>query len=250
MRTVTGFHAIEEKIKSLQKDSEKNAKIFFDKTGPRVKKIIETAKSKGIDCVQVSNKELDGLVLSLNESAREHRGIVLQLKEENQIAPNMLDFSQLKGFLSQKKGKSLIVVLDSITSPHNLGAILRSCDQFGVDLAILPNRKSAADSEIIERSSSGASSWVPTMIVPNLSRILEILKDQGYWIYGADANGENIDNFIPAEKIALVMGSEGKGMKNIIREQCDKILSIKTCGKLDSLNVSVAAGILLYKLTR
>ncbi|MGP1588186.1 MAG: 23S rRNA (guanosine(2251)-2'-O)-methyltransferase RlmB [Treponemataceae bacterium] len=250
MHTITGFHAIEEKIKSLQKGNEKNAKIFFDKPGPRVKKIMETAKSKGIDCSQVSSKELDKLVSALNESAREHRGIVLQLKEENQIAPNMLDFSQLKGFLSQKKGKSLIVVLDSITSPHNVGAILRSCDQFGVDLAVLPNRKSATDSEIIERSSSGASSWVSTMIVPNLSRILEILKEQGYWIYGADANGEDIDNFIPAEKIALVMGSEGKGMKNIIKEQCDKILSIKTCGKLDSLNVSVAAGILLYKLTR
>ena len=118
---------------------------------------------------------------------------------------------------------------------------------------MLPSRRGAStDSEIIGRSSAGASSWVPYMVVPNLIRVIELLKEEGYWIYGADAGGENLNDLVVQknDKVAIVMGSEGSGMSRIVRENCDKILSIPTCGKLDSLNVSVAAGILLYKISQ
>lgn len=259
MLVITGFHAIEEKIKSLDKSCVKDAVLLYDKAGPRVKKIIELAKGQKIECQEVATQILNKAVSSLNEIARDHRGCVLQISSEKQTESNIIDAENLRQHLASRNKTlleqnpsrtSIVVILDSITDPHNVGAIIRSCDQFGADLVVLPTRRGATESEIISRASAGAASWVPLMFVPNLVRTVQILKDEGYWIYGADAGGENIENFEKAKKIAIVMGSEGNGMSRIVRENCDKILSIPTCGKLDSLNVSVAAGILLYALSR
>ena len=263
MKIITGFHAIEEKIKSLEKNSK--AILFYNKPGPRVKKIIAFAqslcesKNALIVCRQVEVHELEKLVSTLPELARDHRGIVLQLPGNQKEESNQIEFSDLKIHLKNRisskteNQKSVVVILDSITDPHNVGAIIRSCDQFGADLVVLPSRRGAStDSEIIGRSSAGASSWVPYMVVPNLIRVIELLKEEGYWIYGADAGGENLNDLVVQknDKVAIVMGSEGSGMSRIVRENCDKILSIPTCGKLDSLNVSVAAGILLYRISQ
>ena len=263
MKIITGFHAIEEKIKSLEKNSK--AILFYNKPGPRVKKIIAFAqslcesKNALIECRQVEVHELEKLVSTLPELARDHRGIVLQLPGNQKEESNQIEFSDLKIHLKNRisskteNQKSVVMILDSITDPHNVGAIIRSCDQFGADLVVLPSRRGAStDSEIIGRSSAGASSWVPYMVVPNLIRVIELLKEEGYWIYGADAGGENLNDLVVQknDKVAIVMGSEGSGMSRIVRENCDKILSIPTCGKLDSLNVSVAAGILLYKISQ
>ena len=263
MKIITGFHAIEEKIKSLEKNSK--AILFYNKPGPRVKKIIAFAqslcesKNALIECRQVEVHELEKLVSTLPELARDHRGVVLQLSGNQKDETNLVEFSDLKIHLKNRisskteNQKSVVMILDSITDPHNVGAIIRSCDQFGADLVVLPSRRGAStDSEIIGRSSAGASSWVPYMVVPNLIRVIELLKEEGYWIYGADAGGENLNDLVVQknDKVAIVMGSEGSGMSRIVRENCDKILSIPTCGKLDSLNVSVAAGILLYRISQ
>ena len=263
MKIITGFHAIEEKLKSLEKNTK--AVLFYNKPGPRVKKIVAFAQSLCeskkvlIECRQVETHELEKLVSTLPEFARDHRGIVLQLPGNQKEESNQIEFSDLKIHLKNRisskteNQKSVVVILDSITDPHNVGAIIRSCDQFGADLVVLPARRGAStDSEIIGRSSAGASSWVPYMVVPNLIRVIELLKEEGYWIYGADAGGENLNDLTVQknDKVAIVMGSEGSGMSRIVRENCDKILSIPTCGKLDSLNVSVAAGILLYKISQ
>lgn len=263
MKIITGFHAIEEKLKSLEKNTK--AVLFYNKPGPRVKKIVAFAQSLCeskkvlIECRQVETHELEKLVNTLPELARDHRGIVLQLPGNQKEESNQIEFSDLKIHLKNRisskteNQKSVVVILDSITDPHNVGAIIRSCDQFGADLVVIPARRGAStDSEIIGRSSAGASSWVPYMVVPNLIRVIELLKEEGYWIYGADAGGENLNDLAVQknDKVAIVMGSEGSGMSRIVRENCDKILSIPTCGKLDSLNVSVAAGILLYKISQ
>ena len=263
MKIITGFHAIEEKLKSLEKNTK--AVLFYNKPGPRVKKIVAFAQSLCeskkvlIECRQVETHELEKLVSTLPELARDHRGIVLQLPGNQKEESNQIEFSDLKIHLKNRisskteNQKSVVVILDSITDPHNVGAIIRSCDQFGADLVVFPSRRGAStDSEIIGRSSAGASSWVPYMVVPNLIRVIELLKEEGYWIYGADAGGENLNDLVVQknDKVAIVMGSEGSGMSRIVRENCDKILSIPTCGKLDSLNVSVAAGILLYRISQ
>ena len=249
MKIYTGFHSVEEKIRSSQNKKETGLKILYAKPGPRVKKIISQAKTQGIPCSETTEKELNSLVSNLSETAKEHRGIVLISENEKQISENKVDFDQ---FLKSIKNKdsSIVVILDSITDPHNVGAIIRSCDQFGVDLVVLPERRGASESEIIGRSSAGASAWVQTSVVSNLVRTVEKLKEAGFWIYGADAGGETAGQTSLQGKIALVMGSEGSGISRLLEEKCDKIISIPTCGKLDSLNVSVACGVLLYEIKR
>ena len=249
MKIYTGFHSVEERIRSAQNKKESGLKILYTKPGPRVKKILSQAKSQNIPCVETTEKELDSLVSNLSETAKEHRGILLISENEKQISENKVDFDQFLKSIENKES-SIVVILDSITDPHNVGAIIRSCDQFGVDLVVLPERRGASESEIIGRSSAGASAWVQTSVVSNLVRTVEKLKEAGFWIYGADAGGETAGQISLQGKIALVMGSEGSGISRLLEEKCDKIISIPTCGKLDSLNVSVACGVLLYEIKR
>ncbi len=255
MRIITGFHAIEELIKSGSYTNEGGRpRLMHSKPGPRVKKILELAKKAGVPASLVTDRELDRIVLPLDKSIREHRGLVLTVEGlENEAPQNTVIFEDFIARTqntesSTEADNSLVVILDSITDPHNIGAILRSCDQFGSDLVILPERNSPKDSVIIERSSAGASSWVAQSRVTNLTRAVEKLKEAGYWIYGADAGGESITDIKMSGKVVLILGSEGTGMSRLLKESCDKIVSIPTCGKLDSLNVSVAAGVLLYEI--
>ena len=260
---ITGFHSIEEKVRSQKKDAQSGSsdyKIYFSKPGPRVKKILAAAKDAGISCEQTDDKKLDALVVGLDESLRDHRGIVMEISgDAKQPAANLVDFdSWVKTHSGDAAGHSAtsrctVVILDSITDPHNVGAILRSCDQFGASLVIIPEHNSASDiagNEVIGRTSAGASAWVPVAIVNNLVRAAEQLKKAGFWIYGADAGGQNCRTIDFAEKSVLIMGSEGTGIAALLEKQCDTIVSIPTCGKIDSLNVSVAAGVLLYELSK
>jgi 23S rRNA (guanosine2251-2'-O)-methyltransferase len=143
-----------------------------------------------------------------------------------------------------------VVVLDGITDVHNLGAILRSCDQFSVDLVVIPQRRRAQQSSAVHRVSSGASQHVPLVSVSNIVREIELLQKNGYWAYGADMEGENLHTTRFSDKTVLILGSEGEGLSQLVRKRCDYIVSIPTTGHIDSLNVSVAAGILLYEFRR
>ncbi len=140
------------------------------------------------------------------------------------------------------KPDSLVVILDEITDPHNFGAILRSCDQFGVDLVVTRNKRTAKHADIVSKTSAGASAWIPLAETANLHRAIEDLKEAGFWIYGADMDGETVYNMKLKGRIALIMGSEGSGLGRLLRESCDGMISIPGYGKVDSLNVSVAAG--------
>lgn len=252
MNLYTGFHAVEEKVRrySDSKDESLKVKIFYSKIGPRIKKIIAQAKEAKIEISQISDKELDQMVSSLPKEAQDHRGIVLTADGEKDKAKNEVVLEQ---WLSVCPENATVVVLDSVTDPHNVGAILRSCDQFGASLLILPDHRSASDfkdNQIIARTSAGASSWVPVATVTNLVRSVQLLKENGFWIYGADAGGESLTTIDFSPKACIIMGSEGTGIARLLEEQCDKIVSIPTCGKIDSLNVSVAAGVLLYERHR
>lgn len=262
---ITGFHSIEEKVRSLKKDTQSGYKLYFSKPGPRVKKILAAAKEAGITCEQTSDAQLDSLVSGLDESLRDHRGIVMEISgSAKQPVANLVDFDAWIKIHSGEDGdagangaagssRCTVVILDSITDPHNVGAILRSCDQFGASLVVIPEHNSASDiagNEVIGRTSAGASAWVPVAIVNNLVRATEQLKQAGFWIYGADAGGQNCRTIDFPAKSVLIMGSEGSGMAALLEKQCDTIVSIPTCGKIDSLNVSVAAGVLLYELSK
>ena len=191
------------------------------------------------------------MVRVLPPLARDHRGIVLCVSGETPQVSNMVDFEQWVSAVNpDEKGRKTVVLLDSVTDPHNVGAIIRSADQFGACLVIIPEHRGqsqVSENEVIARSSAGASAWVPVAIVKNLVRSVQLLKEKGFWVYGADAGGTSVQNLSFAEKSVLVMGSEGNGIAKLLSQQCDSIVSIPTCGKIDSLNVSVAAGVLLYE---
>ena len=150
-----------------------------------------------------------------------------------------------------KEGDSaLVLALDEITDPHNLGAILRSADQFSASLIIVPERRSASANETVIRISSGAAQYVTMSTVTNLAKELDVLKQFGFWVYGADMNGESSYDMDFPNRTVIVMGSEGSGMRSLVRAKCDHIVSIPMSGHIDSLNVSVAAGILMYEYRR
>lgn len=251
---ITGFHAIEEKIRSLKEGTTPDFMLYYSKPGPRVKKILEEAKKAGVTCRQADDKALDQLVKDLDPVLRDHRGLVMEQTGKSKAPSNLVDFDAwLKKISAGQDQKLRVIILDKVTDPHNVGAIIRSCDQFGASLVVLPEHNSAsniATNEIIARSSAGASAWVPVAVVKNLVRAAEQLKEAGFWIYGADAGGETCTKIDFAPKTALVMGSEGSGIDVLLHKKCDTIVSIPTCGKIDSLNVSVAAGVLLYELYR
>lgn len=249
---ITGFHAIEEKVRrAVESGKNDGLSISYSKIGPRVKKILELASSVKIPCAQVDSKDLDALVQKLPEIARDHRGIALCVEGADGNQTNV-DFESWIASQKVSDAKATVLILDSITDPHNIGAILRSADQFGASLVVMPRRNSASvsDNEIIARASAGAVSYVPVSVVSNLSRAAQKLKDAGFWIYGADAGGKSVTELKFPEKTCIVMGSEGTGISSLLEKQCDVIASIPTCGNIDSLNVSVAAGVLLYEVYR
>lgn len=252
----TGFHGVEEKVrresesKNRKQDEKTQLHIYYSKPGPRIRKILGMAKEANIECTQLTDKELDEMCKVLPEQSRDHRGIVLSAEGEKARAVNDVE---LQEWLKTVKAKSTVIILDGVTDPHNVGAILRSCDQFGADLLVVPQRnspKEIQENEIIARTSAGSSAWVSLAVVTNLVRTVEQLKEAGFWVYGADAGGESLQKNTFAEKTCIIMGSEGNGMGKLLSQKCDSIVSIPTCGKIDSLNVSVAAGVLLYERHR
>ena len=253
---LTGFHAVEERVRNAyaNKDTVSSMQIFYSKPGPRIKKILEQAKKAGIAYSQTDDKTLDDMTKNLGNAERDHRGIVIRITGAEAKPDNIVDFDNwLNDVGSKAEGRCTVVVLDSVTDPHNVGAILRSADQFGASLVIMPERHSSNkinDKDVLQRSSAGAASWVTCSVVTNLVRCVEKLKSNGFWVYGADAGGTSVQEGKFADRTVLVMGSEGTGISRLLKEQCDSIVSIPTCGKIDSLNVSVATGVLLYEIYR
>ncbi len=256
-KIITGFHAIEEILKAEKSHQDKNqyknanrkfeAEIFVSKSGPRVKKILALAKTLNISISEQDKKYLNNLTAGLPEQLQDHRGIVLRLNAKEKNFKVSLE-ELLANLKSQEKAS--LAILDSISDPHNIGSIIRSADQFGINAVIVPENNSAGSFEVITKISSGASAWVPIISVNNLVRTVEKLKKDGFWVYGADAGGRSVSEFDFPEKTALIMGNEGKGIARLLKESCDDIISIPTKGKLDSLNVSVATGILLYEISK
>ena len=241
---LTGFHAIEERIKSAKANGITAGPLLVAKPGPRAKEIIKLAVDNKVRLERTGAFELDGL-------APGNRGIALQAEDESARGSGGADIS-LDDYIAGlgEKRDALVLILDEITDPHNYGSILRCCDQFAVDLVISRNRRSAKHAGIISQTSAGAVSWVAQTETPNLIRAAEDLKEAGFWIYGADMEGDDVYAKDLTGRTALILGSEGSGLSRLLRERCDGLVGIPSLGRIDSLNVSVAAGILLYEARR
>jgi len=234
---IYGFHSIEE---ALQRGAGTGT-LLISRQGARISQIRATAEKKGVPVSEVDDAELTRLC-----GSEAHRGILLVLER-----PTASQKSSLKHHMEALESEtSLVLVLDGITDPQNLGAILRSADQFRTELVIIPARRSAQENQTVSKVSSGASEYVPLVVVPNISTSLELLKEKGFWIYGADAEGQSTGSLELKGKICLVMGGEGTGLHRLVKEKCDFLISIPSAGHVDSFNVSVAAGILLFEARR
>jgi len=233
---VTSLHGMEE----ILKDPPDGIELYVSQQQGRVKRLVELARAARVAVLEITDAEVS------KKAGREHRGAVLLLPEGRKLREVIFEEA-----VAQLTGETaLVVLLDGVTDPQNYGAILRSADQFGADLVVLPARRSASDTPAVSASSAGAVAWVPHTVVPNLTRALGVLKDQGFWIYGADSAGTPVHKTNLKGRVALVLGSEGKGLSRLVKETCDHVIAIPTRGKLDSLNVSVSAGILLYEVRR
>jgi 23S rRNA (guanosine2251-2'-O)-methyltransferase len=212
------------------------------KPGPRAREIAALAVKQKIPVNRVGTADLDRL-------SADHRGILLELSETLAESGRDLSLEEFIVGLGNKK-EALAIILDEITDPHNYGAILRSCDQFGVDIVITRKRRIAKHAEVVAKTSAGASAWVPTVESANLLRAVELLKDAGFWIYGADMEGERAWDKDLRGRTAIILGAEGDGISRILKENCDALIAVPSAGRLDSLNVSVAAGVLFYEVIR
>lgn len=234
MEKITRLNSLIEAVKSYPL---RVNKIFIQKSTKKRKiaELIKLAKAKHVPFLFVPKQALD----SMN---RRHQGAVAL------VSPK--EFSSLDSILSSMK-VPFLVLLDGIEDPQNLGAIIRTAEGAGADGVILPERRSAGLSEAVSLVSAGASEYLKVARVKNLARTMDNLRNQGVWLVGAEGGRREywyeFDYRLP---VGLVLGSEGKGLRPLIRRKCDKILSIPLLGSITSLNVSAAAAIFFYEVIR
>lgn len=198
--------------------------------------ILAKAKKKNIPIKEVDVKKLDYASGHSN-----HQGIIAYTAvKEYASVDDIFNLAEERG------EKPFIVVLDEIEDPHNLGAIIRTAECAGVHGVIIPKRRSVGLSFAVSKASAGAVEYVPVARVTNISNTIEQLKKRGVWVYGADMNGTDYNDCDFSGATALVIGNEGKGISRLVREKCDEIVSLPMKGKINSLNASVAAGVLMY----
>ena len=197
--------------------------------------ILSLIKKRNIPIIYLEKTKLDGLVKN------NHQGVILETGDYNYV-----DIDSIIA----NKDNCKIVVLDHLEDPHNLGAIVRTVEASGIDGIILPINRSVSVNETVMKTSVGALYNTKICQVTNLTNAIKYLKKSGFWIYGADMEGEDFHRVSFAPKSCLIIGNEGKGLSHIIEESCDYIVSIPMYGKVNSLNASVAAGILIYEMVK
>ncbi|MBX6391989.1 MAG: 23S rRNA (guanosine(2251)-2'-O)-methyltransferase RlmB [Burkholderiales bacterium] len=235
---IHGFHAVQARLRS-DAASVRELYVAEGRDDPRVRDLVRLAESHGIRVMQVPMARLDGMA----RGAR-HQGVVAGVTARQPRAG-------LDDFLDQLHEPPVLLVLDGVTDPHNLGAALRVADAAGAHAVIAPKDRSAGLSATAIKVASGAADSVPYFVVTNLARTLDELKERNIWVVGTadDAEHDLYQVDLP-NAIAWVLGAEGEGMRRLTRERCDMVVRIPMLGKVESLNVSVAAGICLYESLR
>ena len=209
-------------------------------SGGSLNKIIGLAKEKKIVIKTVTVQKLDGLSGGIN-----HQGVAAVC-----AAAEYTELSELLKAVQEKGESPFFLICDEIEDPHNLGAIIRTAEAVGVHGVIIPKRRSATLTQTVYKTSAGAASVVPVCRVSNLKQAVEELKAQNIWIYSADMDGTPWCEVDYSGGVALVIGSEGKGVSRLVREASDFVVSLPMKGQINSLNASVAAGVLMYEIAR
>lgn len=237
---VYGVHAVSALLANPHRVI-KTLYVSQDRVDKRLQDVLDKAEQ-----AQISIEKLSAQKMNQRFADFAHQGIVASasaLRDYNE--------SDLISLVESCKKPGLILILDGVTDPHNLGACLRSADAAGVHFVVIPKDKSASITPVVSKVACGAAESVPLVRVTNLVRAMEVLKEQGVWIYGAAGEAStSLYQMDCSGTIAIAMGAEGEGLRRLTREHCDGLFSLPMLGSVESLNVSVATGISLYEVVR
>ena len=234
---IYGIHAVEAAIRN---QPENILQVFVQqgRNDNRIKTILNLAKNSGVSLQAISNDKLKEKC----PKAR-HQGVAAEIRTNNSNAITLDDILE--------KESVLILILDEVQDPHNIGACLRTADAVGVDAVVVSKNRSPALTPVMRNVASGAAETVPYIMVSNLARALDKIKDSNVWVMGTSGDADQtIYDTNATQRLALVMGSEGKGMRRLTREACDELISIPMQGSVESLNISVATAVCLYEVRR
>lgn len=235
---IAGRNAVYEALKSGRPVD--SVLIAKGNTGGPVGRIVSLCREKGVTIKDVSPAKLDSMCAGLN-----HQGVAaIAAAHEYSTVEDILKRAQ------EKNEPPFIIIADEINDPHNLGAIIRTAEAAGAHGIIIPKRGAVGLTSAVGKASSGALEYMPVARVSNLVSTVEDLKKMNIWIYGADMSGQPYYQTDFSGACALVIGSEGFGISRLLREKCDFLVSLPMRGKIESLNASVAAGILMYEVVR
>ena len=205
-----------------------------------IRRIAGMAKERGIVVQEAARQKLDEMSQTKN-----HQGVIAVVSEH--------EYAEVDDILrsaAEKGEKPFIIILDNITDPHNLGAVIRTAECAGAHGVIIPKRRSVGLTAVVGKTSAGALEYMPVARVTNIARTIEELKKHGVWVACADMDGEDYYDASLDGAIALVIGSEGEGVSRLVKEKCDFTVSIPMYGKISSLNASVAGALLMYEVVR
>lgn len=211
----------------------------------RLGELIALARENKVVIERRERRVLDDITHNAN-----HQGVIAFIGGAPS-SNNKAEYISADEILSTVSEHPLLVLLDNIEDPHNLGAILRSCEAAGVDGVFIPEHRAAGLNETVAKTSAGAIEYVRVSRVPNLVRLIADLKERGYWVVGVEGGtAQDYTEFDFNVPLALVLGSEGHGVRRLVKERCDALVSIPMHGQVNSLNVSVAAGVMLFEVLR
>ncbi|MFQ5684220.1 MAG: 23S rRNA (guanosine(2251)-2'-O)-methyltransferase RlmB [Candidatus Binatia bacterium] len=235
-----GFHPVLEKIRA---SSGPLLEIMIVRGHKRaaLRSIDEEAKRRGLPVRYLESRVLDRLA-----GGKRHQGVVAKVP-----LCRYGSFADLLQALPSAPDHDWILLLDGVTDPRNLGALLRSAEGSGVRHVVIPKNRAVGVTPTVVKTSAGAVHYLKIYQVPNLRRVILVLKEKGYWVVGLDAEaGEGIYGRVYPQKLVVILGAEGSGVRRVIRQECDFLVSIPMRGKIPSLNVAVAGGIFMYELLR
>jgi 23S rRNA (guanosine2251-2'-O)-methyltransferase len=238
MQIIFGVHAVEEALAARGRAFE-YVGVAPGRGDARIQRIVELCRAAGVAVRSMPRDQLTRLARTAS-----HQGVVAVTAEKQ--------YGDLEGLLAHKRGQhAFLLVLDGIEDPHNLGAIIRTAEGAGADGAIIPERRAVGVTATVVKASAGASEYLPVAKVTNIGRAIEDLKSRNIWTVGLDERGtQAYDQVDYKMDCALVLGAEGHGLHEQVRKKCDFLVSIPMLGKVPSLNVSVAAAIVMYEVAR
>lgn len=238
MPMIYGIHAVEEALTARGRGFEYVA-VASGRGDNRLQRIVRLCRAAGVPVRAMPRDQLTRLANTAG-----HQGVVAVTAEKQ--------YGDLDDLLKNKRGKfSFLIVLDGVEDPHNLGAIIRSAEAAGADGVVIPERRAAGVTATVVKASAGASEYLPIAKVTNISRAVEEIKAHNIWTVGLDQHGSKLYDQIDYKMdCAVILGAEGHGLHEHVREKCDYVVSIPMMGKVASLNVSVAAAVVMYEAAR